>query len=126
MIAMTSEVSTASMSDIAFLLIIFFMVASVFTLKDGLHLVLPDSTKTPVAMSPRDVIAISAPDENRILLDSRVVSLEQLESNLGELARQNDRHVLLTIAGSVPYHRAVALIDAVKHAGFSRLSVTMR
>ena len=41
----TGEITIASMSDVAFLLIIFFLVTSIFLLKDGLHLSLPDTTK---------------------------------------------------------------------------------
>ena len=41
------EVSAASMSDIAFLLLVFFMVASVFYVKEGLSSTLPKKKSQP-------------------------------------------------------------------------------
>ena len=125
MISMTSEVSTASMSDIAFLLIVFFMVASVFTIKDGLHLTVPDKNKKPVIISAQDVITVTVPDSDRIFIDSKPVAMDDFETILAGLSGEKKRHVLLKINRDVPYHRAVSLIDAVKYTGITRLSVKM-
>lgn len=125
MIRMTSEISTASMSDIAFLLIVFFMVASVFSIKDGLHLVLPDKNKKPIIKSSSDIITVVIPDSNHIIVDNKNTMRHDLEATLSALKTRKGGFVLLKINSRVPYHRAVEIIDAIKYSGFSKLSIKM-
>jgi biopolymer transport protein ExbD len=126
MIKMTSEMSMASMSDIAFLLIIFFMVASVFIIKDGLHLVLPDKKRKPVLMASRDVIRITVFDKGRILYNDKQADARVLEEMLIEASRDNKKvFVLLEISRRVKYSDAIMIIDIIKFSGIKRLSIKM-
>jgi biopolymer transport protein ExbD len=126
MIKMTSEMSMASMSDIAFLLIIFFMVASVFIIKDGLHLVLPDKKRKPVLMASRDVIRITVFDKGRILYNDKQADARVLEEMLIEASRDNKKvFVLLEISRRVKYSDAITIIDIIKFSGIKRLSIKM-
>lgn len=126
MIKMTSEMSMASMSDIAFLLIIFFMVASVFIIKDGLHLVLPDKKRKPVLMASRDVIRITVFDKGRILYNDKQADVQVLEERLIEASRDNKKiFVLLEISRRVKYSDAIMVIDIIKFSGIKRLSIKM-
>jgi biopolymer transport protein ExbD len=126
MIKMTSEMSMASMSDIAFLLIIFFMVASVFIIKDGLHLVLPDKKSKPVLMASRDVIRITVFDKGRVLYNDKQADARVIEEMLIEASRENKKvFVLLEISRGVKYSDAITIIDIIKFSGIKRLSIKM-
>ena len=126
MIKMTSEMSMASMSDIAFLLIIFFMVASVFIIKDGLHLILPDKKRKPVVMASRNVIRITLLDRGKVLYNDKQTDESMLEEKL-LMARRDNRNVfvLLEIAKRVQYSDAIMIIDIIKFSGIKRLSIKM-
>ena len=126
MIKMTSEMSMASMSDIAFLLIIFFMVASVFIIKDGLHLILPDKKRKPVVMASRNVIRITILDRGKVLYNDKQTDESMLEEKL-LMARRDNRNVfvLLEIAKRVQYSDAIMIIDIIKFSGIKRLSIKM-
>ena len=126
MIKMTSEMSMASMSDIAFLLIIFFMVASVFIIKDGLHLILPDKKRKPVVMASRNVIRITILDRGKVLYNDKQTDESMLEEKL-VMARRDNRNVfvLLEIAKRVQYSDAIMIIDIIKFSGIKRLSIKM-
>ena len=50
-----SSVPTSSMADIAFLLLVFFMVTTIFRLEDGLKITLPDATELQTI--PREKVA---------------------------------------------------------------------
>ena len=54
----TAEITLSSMSDIAFLLIIFFLVTSIFLMKDGLHVSMPDRNKPPVFISADKILTV--------------------------------------------------------------------
>ncbi|MGB9590400.1 MAG: ExbD/TolR family protein, partial [Candidatus Hydrothermia bacterium] len=54
-----AEIPTASMADIAFLLIIFFMVTTVFAREKGLKLLLPERQAQTVKLSGEKMLVIS-------------------------------------------------------------------
>lgn len=123
---MTSEISMASMSDIAFLLIIFFMVSSAFIMKDGLHLTLPDKNKKPVVVSPKDVVTIILSKNGRITYNEKNIEKPDLEKKLVEDRKKMESlFVLLKIHKSITYEKAIDLIDSVKFAGIKKLSIKM-
>ena len=52
------EISAASMSDIAFLLLVFFMVTAVFFVKEGLNIALPRKQSEPQPFLRKNVYEI--------------------------------------------------------------------
>jgi biopolymer transport protein ExbD len=62
----SSEIPTSSMSDIAFLLIIFFMATTKFDVKEGLSLVLP-----PAAQESTEEVKLSEKELTRIIITSQ-------------------------------------------------------
>jgi biopolymer transport protein ExbD len=121
-----TEMSLASMSDIAFLLIIFFMVTSVFTLRDGLHLALPDSSKSPVIISAKNVVTITLKESGDVSWDDAPVREEAIAERLKEAHAANPRlAVLLKVSPKTRYHRSVSVIDRIKTAGITRLTLRM-
>lgn len=116
----------ASMSDIAFLLIIFFMVASVFIIKDGLHLVLPDKQRKPVIISSKSVITIAMYDDGTITYNEKEIARNNIEEKLQSAFSENEKiFVLLRVSKKVKYSDTVSVIDMVKFAGIKRLSIRM-
>lgn len=114
----------ASMSDIAFLLIIFFLVTSIFLLKEGLHLALPDTSKPATVVAAGDVVTVVVRKDGVTTLDGRRADLSDIERLLGEKRGGNaGLVVLLKLSGDLPYGTAVSAIDAVKKAGVARLSL---
>ena len=53
------EISAASMSDIAFLLLVFFMVTAVFFVKEGLNIQLPRKNVPPTQVLRSNVFEIN-------------------------------------------------------------------
>jgi len=122
----TGEITIASMSDVAFLLIIFFLVTSIFLLKDGLHLSLPDTTKPATVVSPGDVVTLEVRKNGAVTLDGRRAEMGEIERLLAEKRGEKPGLVvLLKLSGELPYGGAVAAIDAVKSAGVTKLSLRM-
>ncbi len=121
---MDSEINVASMSDISFILIIFFMVTAVFTLKDGLHLALPDKNRPPVVISARNVVTVTLSESGGITCRDREVDREALSALLADELRGNPGLVVLAkIARGVSYEKAVDLVDRIQFAGVRRLTI---
>jgi biopolymer transport protein ExbD len=71
-------VPTASMADIAFLLLVFFMVSTVFIRYRGLPVELPDAEKIEKLEMRRHVTSIWVGADGRINIDDRIVPLDQV------------------------------------------------
>jgi biopolymer transport protein ExbD len=126
----TVEVPMASMSDVAFLLIIFFIVTSSFSKPSKLPLELPgessDSSTADVTPAPRVRVG-----ESRIYLNDQPVEFWQLTADLRTLLFERplpeNRVVILTGEANVPMERVVETMDAIRnaeaHVGFLELDV---
>ncbi len=67
------------MSDIAFLLIIFFMLTTVFRKETGLKVILPQAKMTERVLKSRDVANIYIDKDGRISVDDKLVAPEQVK-----------------------------------------------
>jgi biopolymer transport protein ExbD len=106
-----AEIPTSSMADIAFLLIIFFMVTAVFATTKGLELVLPDERPGEVEPDPAIVIHVR-PDE--ILIDCKPVEAGEILAYLEpRLLGNPDKPVVLYADSDAVYQRMVDVYDVL-------------
>ena len=73
-----ATVPTASMADIAFLLLVFFMVSTVFVRYRGLKVELPDAEKIEKLEMRRHVTSIWVAGNGAINIDDKMVALNQV------------------------------------------------
>jgi biopolymer transport protein ExbD len=81
-----AEIPTGSMADIAFLLLLFFLVATVIDVDTGIGLVLPEVLEnTEVTPLNKERMAALLINENGdVLLDGKVIAIPQIRENLIE------------------------------------------
>ncbi len=107
-----AEFSTSSMSDLVFLLLIFFMITSTLVSPNAIKLLLPNSTgKT---MSPRTMsVYVKAPDE--FYVEENRVSVEDLSLKIKEklVGQPDDATVVLRADKDAAVQLIVNVIDAV-------------
>ncbi len=127
----SDEIPTASMADIAFLLLIFFLVTTVFPKDKGLPLVLPESGEQ-VAVSQRNIIHL-------IILPTGLVEVKRGESQQVQQMRPNDLDALwrqevtanpnliaaVKTHPDAPYRFMIDVLDALQSAGAERISVQL-
>jgi biopolymer transport protein ExbD len=89
-----STIPTASMADIAFLLLIFFMVSTVFVLYHGLPVNLPEAYATEKLGSRRNVTSIWLTTRNETMIDDMYVDLSQIAKIMGTKLSQNPQLVI--------------------------------
>lgn len=105
----SADFSLSSMTDIVFLLLIFFMLASTLVTTSALDLVLPSSKAQTVKR--KDVTINISPDV-RFSVGNQIVSEAELESVvLREVAGKEDAVVILRADKSVPYEKVVKVMD---------------
>lgn len=119
----TSEISTASMADIAFLLIIFFIVITKFGTDKGIDLTLPPEGSIK-EIPKNNIMSITMDDAGAVILDGKAVILGQVQSLVKSIAESNDRLVVtVKTTRKTPYRNFIAVMDQLKEAGVRKISV---
>lgn len=105
----SAQFSMSSLTDIIFLLLIFFMLTSGLVAPNALNLKLPGSTRANIPSDSRmDNVAIS--ESGRFYLNGRSISLEELESRLSSLANRDESITIAPDSGA-PVESVVAVMD---------------
>jgi biopolymer transport protein ExbD len=111
------------MVDVAFQLIIFFMVSTTFiTLQSGLPVDLPQATTSAVTSS--DIPSVTINKENQIFLGSTPVTIESLESQLKATLTSSGFNVVVLRADKEVHHGlSVQVMDIIRKAGAQRIAI---
>ncbi len=107
----SAQFSTASMSDLVFLLLIFFMLTSTLVSPNAIKLLLPSSSSKTMA---KQSLTVYIDATNNYFVEETPVNMEFLVETIGnKLQGQHDASVVLRADQSVPVQYVVTLIDAV-------------
>jgi len=111
------------MADISFLLIIFFMVTTVFVVYRGFHVNLPDATRIDSLKSRRNVVSIWISPEGNMMVDEYTADLSSIASIVHEKLQVNPRVVVLVKSDrDTPYRIISGVIEELKKANALRVS----
>jgi biopolymer transport protein ExbD len=117
-----SQIPTASMADIAFLLIIFFMVTAVFSATKGLQLGLSEDDKDSLPVDPDPGVLVQV-HEHGMHVDCRPMELEGLLPYLEpRLSSNPDKPVILVPDADTPYRRVVEVYDTLMAGETAKVS----
>jgi len=112
-----SEIPTASTGDIAFLLIIFFLVGTTFRAAQGLKVVLPNAISTERILKKRNVQNLWVDKAGRISVNDNLVAVPTVTPILVEKIVENpDVVVVLQADKDVPYGYVTDVLEALKAA----------
>jgi biopolymer transport protein ExbD len=112
-----SEIFTGSMADISFLLIIYFMVTSVFSATRGLDFSLPEESNQTPEIKQEDSIDIQVTSTGGLQVDSKPLQLEQLLPYIAEKLSQNpDKPVILRTDPEATYGDMIRVFDELRQA----------
>ncbi len=113
-------INIASLVDVLFLLLIFFMVTSAFVEQPNIKLELPSTRHSEVSKIENMVLTISRDGE--LFLQDRPVDKKNLEKELRRVILDTGDDVLVLKADKfVPYGVVIDIMDAVKGAGFKKV-----
>jgi biopolymer transport protein ExbD len=105
------------MADIAFLLIIFFMVTSVFSATKGLELALPTDDNSPPDPTPDPAVFIHV-QADRVVVDCREMGVDEILPYLEpKLLRNPNKPVILYTDPEATYQSMISVYDVLAGAG---------
>jgi len=112
------------MSDIAFLLLIFFLVTTIFAVEQGIPLVLPGQQSTTVKVKRKNILVVQAHANGAIVVDKEAVPLKELRPLIERKLAQNDK--LIVVIETHPdseYGLMIDILDELRLANARRISL---
>ncbi|MGH7545444.1 MAG: ExbD/TolR family protein [Gemmatimonadota bacterium] len=125
-----SEIPTASMADIAFLLLIFFLVTTTFEEDKGLPIVLPERMAEEIEVSQKNILHILIQPDGAVRLrrgestTEQVVPYNQIEQIMRlEIASNPQIIAAVKTDPGAPYRHMINVLDELQAAGADRISL---
>ena len=105
----TSEINSSSMADIAFLLLIFFLVTTSMSTSTGLSRRLPpplqpDQVIPPVNVNKRNIFVVKVNSQNQLMVQGELMELQDLRQKAKEFIKNenNDPHLPVRTEENIP------------------------
>ena len=105
----TSEINSSSMADIAFLLLIFFLVTTSMSTSTGLSRRLPpplqpDQVIPPVDVNKRNIFVVKVNSQNQLMVQGELMELQDLRQKAKEFIKNenNDPHLPVRTEENIP------------------------
>lgn len=119
-----AEIPTASMADVAFLLIIFFLVTSIYSVTRGIQFSLPKHDEAALTAEPEAATLIEIASNGALTVDNRQMPLADLQGYLRpRLQRNPTKSVILQTSLDAPYHAMTDVFDELRQVGVHNLVI---
>ncbi len=119
-----AEIPTASMADVAFLLIIFFLVASFYSVTRGIQFSLPKHDEAALTAEPEAAVLIEIASNGALTVDRRPMPLAGVREYLIPKLRNNpSKSVILQTSLDAPYQHMTDVFDELRQAGVQNVVI---
>ena len=117
------EINSSSMSDIAFLLLVFFLVTTTISLDKGISLILP-AEGNELEVNRKNIVSILINDRGKILLDDQPAKINKIKSIAEKKIAANSNVIFSVITNkNTKYRDYILVLDQLKQANASKISI---
>ena len=114
----SAEFSMSSMTDIIFLLLLFFMLSATVIATNAIEIILP---KAGAQTTKKQIIAITATTDGRYYIDKEQVSYSDIEPRLQEIAAAGGDNTTILIRGenTIELQKVTDLFELARRNGLT-------
>ena len=117
------EINSSSMADIAFLLLVFFLVTTTISMDKGISLVLP-SEGNEIEVNKSNIVNILVNEIGKILLDDKPTRLKDIKGIAERRITQNDKVIFsVQTHPRTKYQVYIQVLDQLKSAKAQKISI---
>ena len=116
-----TEINLSAMIDCIFILLIFFIVTTVFVEEKGLQVAKPDSAASSAVEETRSV-TLELGADGKVTIDGKGVSLADVPARVKSGMVDEETPVVIRANAKAPHGAFVAVWDAAKRGGAQALS----
>jgi biopolymer transport protein ExbD len=115
-----AEVPTSSLADMAFLLLIFFLVTTTIDVDKGIGLVLPQKGET-VEVRSHNICNLLVSAEGQVMIDDNIVEPVMIKSIIQRKLAENDKLIVsVKTDAATKYRYYIQVLDQLKQAWGNR------
>ena len=117
------EVNSSSMSDIAFLLLVFFLVTTTISLDKGISLILP-AEGNELEVNKNNIMNVLINDQGRVLLDDKPTLIKDIKRRAMNSIKKNEKIIFSVLTTKrTKYKHYIEVLDQLKQAGATKISI---
>ena len=117
------EVNSSSMSDIAFLLLVFFLVTTTISLDKGISLILP-AEGNELEVNKSNIVNVLINDQGKVLLDDNPTAIKDIKRKAIDKIKINEKIIFSVLTTKrTKYKHYILVLDQLKQAGATKISI---
>ncbi len=121
--AAQQEINSSSMSDIAFLLLVFFLVTTTISLDKGISLILP-ADGNELEVNRKNIISIVINNKGKVLMDDKITKVKSIKSKAEKKIASNPNIIFsVTTNKNTKYRDYILVLDQLKQANATKISI---
>tara|TARA_B100000945_G_C20031583_1_gene434758 strand:+ start:96 stop:500 length:405 start_codon:yes stop_codon:yes gene_type:complete len=121
--AAMQEINSSSMSDIAFLLLVFFLVTTTISLDKGISLILP-AEGNELEVNRKNITSILINDKGKVLMDDSPTKINQIKSKATKKIAANSNIIFSVMTHkNTKYEDYILVLDQLKQANATKISI---
>ena len=117
------EVNSSSMSDIAFLLLVFFLVTTTISLDKGISLILP-AEGNEMEVNKNNIVNVLINDQGGVMFDDKPTPIKDIKRKSIDRINQNEKIIFSVLTTKrTKYKYYIEVLDQLKQAGATKISI---
>ena len=117
------EVNSSSMSDIAFLLLVFFLVTTTISLDKGISLILP-AEGNEMEVNKNNIVNVLINDQGKVLFGDKPTAIKDIKRKAINKINSNKNIIFSVLTTKrTKYKFYIEVLDQLKQAGASKISI---
>jgi biopolymer transport protein ExbD len=119
-----SEIPSSSMSDIAFLLLVFFLLVSNVDVDKGIGVVLPPPGDSEIKLNPKNITMVLVNAQGEVLFNDQIISVSEIQQRARELEASNPNMVFsVQTDRRTKYQDYIDVVDQLTLARVKKLAL---
>jgi biopolymer transport protein ExbD len=121
--ARVGAIPEGGMADIAFLLLVFFLVTTTIDMDKGIGLILPAEGQE-IEINKKNILNLLISSSGNVLLGGEAVAINQIDDRVKEEIRKNNNLIISVKAHEkAQYDVYISVLDQLKKAKATRISI---
>ena len=117
------EINSSSMADIAFLLLVFFLVTTTISMDKGISLVLP-SEGNELEVNRKNIVNILMNESGKVLLDNKPTKVSDIKGKVEKKLSGNPKLIFsVQTHPRTKYQDYLKVLDQLKEAKATKISI---
>ncbi|MDQ8205406.1 biopolymer transporter ExbD [Pelagicoccus sp. SDUM812003] len=119
----TTDINISPLIDMVFILLIFFIVTTVFVEEAGLQANTPDPTSNPNQDNEKERVSFLVRANGQVIYDDKDVGVSAVAGIVAPEMRMEEYPITVNVEPDVPMHLVVAVVDACESGGAPQVTM---